>query len=158
MSKFGYAPRPRFFERLRDASLFSFRKLDFIGLFSLVLTLFWMLSLAMLNGNPLLPSLANPDHMVVFTAKWCASCNTLVPGVESVSRRLQIPFTVIDVDATTAPGAAQNFGLAIPRTNLPQAYYIRGEEQTLVLNGQLFRPNEQGRAKSELERNIRSLR
>jgi thiol-disulfide isomerase/thioredoxin len=131
------------------------KKLDFIGLFSLGLTLLWMFSVTALNSAHLLSSTASAnDQMVVFTAKWCASCVTLVPSIQNVSGKLKIPVTLVDVDSTTASGTASKFGLSVPRTSLPQAYLIQGEKQTLVLNGQLYNAGDSGKVSSDLESKV----
>jgi thiol-disulfide isomerase/thioredoxin len=135
------------------------KKLDFIGLFSLVLTVFWMLSVTALNGQHVLPSWANGgDRMVVFTARWCASCVTLVPSIQSVSNRLHIPVTLIDVDSTSAPGQASQFGLQVTRSSLPQAYLVQGGKHVLVLNGAQYNAGDSGKASQDVESKVNANR
>jgi|GEM_PF-2062973 len=134
-------------------------KLDFIGLFSIVLTLFWVLSVTALNGQQILPSWANSgDRMVVFTAKWCASCVTLVPSIQSVSSRLNIPVSLVDVDSTSAPGQASQYGLQVTRNSLPQVYLVQGDKHTLVLNGAQYNAGDAGKAGKDVESKVNSNR
>lgn len=145
--------------RLRSWLRFFPRKVDFVGLLALALTLGWLMSLNVLNDRHLLPLQAESDHIVVFTARWCASCSTLVPSVENVAKRLAIPFIKIDVDDTKATAQARQFGLEIPRSDLPQAYYIQSSgKQTLVLNGKLYRPNQAQQVDTDLDTKIKQIR
>jgi thiol-disulfide isomerase/thioredoxin len=122
------------------------KRLDLMFVLALVLGIIWF---AFVSVVPL--KAANPDQMVVFTAKWCASCATLVPGVQEVTKKLAIPFTLIDVDSPSAPTQAGNFGLTIPRDNLPQGYYIRGGTPSLVLNGKLYHAGQAAKARQDVE-------
>ncbi|MCE2930186.1 MAG: thioredoxin family protein [Vampirovibrionales bacterium] len=130
------------------------KKIDFVGLFSMVLALFWIVSVTLLNEK----SQADGDQMVVFTAQWCASCSTLVPSIQGVSARLGIPFTKIDVDDTRATAQARQFGLTIPRADLPQAYYIQSGKQTLVLNGKQYTPNQAKQVDADVTTQVNRLR
>jgi thiol-disulfide isomerase/thioredoxin len=134
------------------------QKIDFVGLFALVLALFWFVSLTLLNGTHILPSQADEDQVVVFTAQWCASCVTLVPSIQGVCSRLGIPFTKIDVDDTKATAQAREFGLTIPRADLPQAYYIQSGKQTLVLNGKQYTSNQGKQVDAEITLQLNRLR
>ena len=134
------------------------RKVDFVGLFAMVLALFWIVSVTLFNEKHLLESQADGDQIVVFTAQWCASCVTLVPSIQGVSTRLGIPFTKIDVDDTKATAQARQFGLVIPRADLPQAYYIQSGKQTLVLNGKQYTPNQSKQVDADLTTKVNTLR
>ncbi len=134
------------------------KKVDFVGLFAMVLALFWIVSVTLLNEKHLLESQADGDQLVVFTAQWCASCVTLVPSIQGVSTRLGIPFTKIDVDDTKATAQARQFGLTIPRADLPQAYYIQSGKQTLVLNGKQYTPNQSKQADADVTIQLNRLR
>jgi thiol-disulfide isomerase/thioredoxin len=124
----------------------------------MVLALFWIVSVTLLNEKHLLESQADGDQLVVFTAQWCASCVTLVPSIQGVSTRLGIPFTKIDVDDTKATAQARQFGLTIPRADLPQAYYIQSGKQTLVLNGKQYTPNQSKQADADVTIQLNRLR
>jgi thiol-disulfide isomerase/thioredoxin len=134
------------------------KKVDFVGLFAMVLALFWIVSVTLLNEKHLLESQADGDQLVVFTAQWCASCVTLVPSIQGVATRLGIPFTKIDVDDTKATAQARQFGLTIPRADLPQAYYIQSGKQTLVLNGKQYTPNQSKQADADVTIQLNRLR
>jgi thiol-disulfide isomerase/thioredoxin len=134
------------------------KKVDFVGLFAMVLALFWIVSVTLLNEKHLLESQADGDQLVVFTAQWCASCVTLVPSIQGVATRLGIPFTKIDVDDTKATAQARQFGLTIPRADLPQAYYIQSGKQTLVLNGKQYTPNQGKQADADVTIQLNRLR
>jgi thiol-disulfide isomerase/thioredoxin len=126
-----------------------FKRLDLMFIWALTLGIVW---LAFVSIVPL--KAANPDQMVVFTARWCASCATLVPGVQEVIKKLGIPFTLVDVDSPSAPTQASKFGLSIPRENLPQGYYIRGGAPSLVLNGKLYHAGQAAKARQDVEGSI----
>jgi thiol-disulfide isomerase/thioredoxin len=124
----------------------SLKRLDLMFVLVVILGIAW---LAFIKMVPL--RAANPDQMVVFTARWCASCATLVPGVQEVTKKLSIPFTLIDVDSPSAPTQASKFGLDIPRENLPQGYYVRDGAPSLVLNGKLYHAGQAAKARQDVE-------
>jgi thiol-disulfide isomerase/thioredoxin len=134
------------------------RKLDFVGLLGLVLAFVWLVSVTLFNERHLLLSQAEGDHLVVFTAQWCASCTTLVPRVQGLAARLSIPFTAIDVDDTKATSQARQFGLSIPRTDLPQAYYIQSGKQTLVLEGKQYNAGQAAQLEADVQKKVNDLR
>jgi thiol-disulfide isomerase/thioredoxin len=124
----------------------SLKRLDLMFVLVVILGIAW---LAFIKMVPL--RAATPDQMVVFTARWCASCATLVPGVQEVTKKLSIPFTLIDVDSPSAPTQASKFGLDIPRENLPQGYYVRDGAPSLVLNGKLYHAGQAAKARQDVE-------
>jgi hypothetical protein len=132
--------------RFQYSTFHHSQRIDFLAMLSLVLGLIWLLCVNIMPLNA-----ATADHMVVFTARWCASCATLVPGVQEVTRKMGIPLTLVDVDSPNASTQAAQFGLAIPRENLPQGYYVRNEVPNLVLNGKLYHAGQAAKARQDVE-------
>ena len=77
--------------------------------------------------------------MIVFTAKWCASCRSIVPIVQQLGTQNNMPVTVIDVDAPNAPAQARDNGLSIPTNELPQVYQTSGGGTKLLFDGRQYK-------------------
>lgn len=90
----------------------------------------------MLAGNR---AMAQGNDFVVFTANWCANCRVIVPIVQEIGSSNGIRVHLIDVDRQDAPKQAQGFGLAIPKAELPQVYYVKDGHITLVFDASNFR-------------------
>jgi hypothetical protein len=78
--------------------------------------------------------------------------------VQGLAARLSIPFTAIDVDDTKATSQARQFGLSIPRTDLPQAYYIQSGKQTLVLEGKQYNAGQAAQLEADVQKKVNDLR
>ncbi|MGE0201456.1 MAG: thioredoxin family protein [Candidatus Melainabacteria bacterium] len=79
------------------------------------------------------------QNLVVFSASWCAKCRQVDPVVQAIGAERGIPVVVIDVDQQNAPGQASEYGLSIPRSELPQVYYTEKGAVKHVFDGQSFR-------------------
>ncbi|MEB3206557.1 MAG: thioredoxin family protein [Vampirovibrionales bacterium] len=87
---------------------------------------------------------AEEGRVVVFSAEWCANCRDVLPIIQDSAQELGIPVFVIDVDRQDAARQAKNFGLAIPTTEPPQAYWVADEHQLLLFDGRTYDPSVSG--------------
>ncbi len=84
---------------------------------------------------------ADEGRVVVFSAEWCANCRDVLPIIQDSAHELGIAVSVIDVDRQDAAKQAKNFGLAIPTTEPPQAYWVDEDHQMLLFDGRSYDPS-----------------
>ncbi len=82
---------------------------------------------------------ASRTSIVVFSAKWCASCREVTPIVREIGQQNGIQVQEIDVDAQNAPAQARTYGLSIPSGNLPQVYLVQGGTSSVLFDGSNYR-------------------
>ncbi|MDX2084379.1 MAG: thioredoxin family protein [Candidatus Melainabacteria bacterium] len=83
---------------------------------------------------------ADSDMVVIFTARWCASCREIVPIVTQVATEQGLTVKTIDVDQQDAPRTADIYGLTIPSVELPQIYQIQQRKKvSLLFDGRSYR-------------------
>lgn len=82
---------------------------------------------------------ASRTSIVVFSAKWCASCREVTPIVQEIGQQNGIQVQEIDVDAQNAPAQARTYGLSIPSGNLPQVYLVQGGTSSVLFDGSNYR-------------------
>jgi len=76
------------------------------------------------------------QEMVMFTANWCAGCREVQPVVQQLATQRGLKVTIIDVDKPDAPKLSQQFGLDIPKRELPQVYaQAKKGQSTLIYDG-----------------------
>ena len=92
--------------------------------------------------------------IVIFSAEWCASCRQINPIVQSVGADQNIPVHIIDVDIQDAPQNAQQYGLTIPKAELPQVYLVDSGHVTLLYDGRDFSYGKMGNIKSIILTNL----
>ncbi len=78
------------------------------------------------------------EYLVVFTASWCANCRQVNPIVQSISSERGIPIISIDVDNQSAPSNANDYGLSVPKADLPQVYHVKDGSTTHLYDGRSF--------------------
>ncbi len=98
------------------------------------LLIFGLVNIATINAH----AKKQGEYLVVFTANWCANCRQVNPIVHSISSERGIPIVSIDVDNQSAPNNANEYGLSVPKADLPQVYHVKDGSSTHLYDGRSF--------------------
>jgi thiol-disulfide isomerase/thioredoxin len=103
-------------------------------------------------------ALAAPKEnaVVVFTANWCASCREIVPVAREVASQNGLSLQTVDVDNQSAPQQAENYGLGIPKSDLPQIYQVGPKGVRLLFDGRGYRYGSTNTVRASMLQNIQA--
>lgn len=99
--------------------------------------------------------------VVVLTASWCGTCREVTPVVQRVigtSSQPGIQLVMLDVDSNSAQDTAEQYGVSISGTDIPQVYLVHQGRTTLLFNGKDYHFGQSKQAeqqiRSQLEANL----
>ncbi|MBY0403122.1 MAG: thioredoxin family protein, partial [Cyanobacteria bacterium] len=81
---------------------------------------------------------ADAQKMIIFTAKWCATCREVVPMAKQVASQYGLSVLEVNVDDQNAPAQVRPFGLNVPNVDPPQVYWVGNGQVNLVLDGRNY--------------------
>jgi thiol-disulfide isomerase/thioredoxin len=98
---------------------------------------------------------ADAQKMVIFTAKWCATCREVVPMAKQVASQYGLSVLEVNVDDQNAPAQVRPFGLNVPNVDPPQVYWVGNGQVNLVLDGRNYDYGKSDLMQSTLVQNLR---
>ncbi len=114
---------------------------------------FWGVSQA---AKPVAP--AQPT-VVVLSASWCGTCREISPMVRKVvssSPELGLKLVTLDVDGSSAPAQAEQYGISVSGSNVPQVYLFSNGKTVLLFNGKNYKFGQSKAAEAEIRQRLQS--
>jgi len=100
---------------------------------------------------------ANNGTLVVLTANWCATCREIIPAVQRAATSLgDLPVVTLDVDNGGTPEQANQYGVSISGSDIPEVYFVKGGKTTMVFNGRGYRFGHADQVQNQIQQEVQS--
>ncbi len=95
--------------------------------------------------------------MVLLSASWCGSCRELDPVVEKVAASSPgVRLITLDVDSGSAPGIANQYGITVSGSDVPQVFLYNHGRTVLLFSGRGYKFGHAKEAETEIRQALQA--